>query len=114
MSLHARTCRLLLSPSPAYADSSQPRQLFLLGVALEAAEVEEDAGLVADDLSVVTRRDGDHVAGPRFALGAVVHDNAHATREHVAEMRRLARVGPRDWIDVLGPPPAGLELDPTN
>jgi hypothetical protein len=33
------------------------RPLLRLGVGLEAGEIDEDAGLVADDLGVMTRRD---------------------------------------------------------
>src|SRR5205823_2795700 len=32
----------------------------------------------------------------------------------ILEMRRLATVRPSDWFHVIGPPPAGLEDEPTD
>ena len=56
---------------------------------------------IADDLGVVAPRQREDIAGAALDLGAVVHVHAHAAREHVAEMRDLARVRPRDRLDVL-------------
>jgi hypothetical protein len=57
-----------------------------LGVLAELAEVERDARLVADDLRVVTRRRREDIARADLRLSAVVHDDLHPARDHVAEM----------------------------
>src|SRR5918998_1463398 len=85
-----------------------------LRVVPELAEVDHHTGLVADHLGVVAWRDRDDVAGADLTLGAVVHPHAHPARDHIAEVRHLARVRARDRLDVLGPPPARLERPPSN
>src|SRR5215204_3987646 len=93
----------------AFPFGRRSEELSALRVVAELAEVDEDARLVADDLRVVPGRDRHDVAGPAFALGAVVHDHLHPPGHAVAEVGDLARVGPGDRLDVLGPPPARLE-----
>src|SRR5213076_1582197 len=61
------------------------------------------------DLGVVAAWDGHHVAGANLELRAIIHVDLHSPRDDVAEVRHLARVGPGDRLDVLGPLPAGLE-----
>ena len=49
---------------------------------------------------------------PVLRLGAVVHADVHATRDHVAGVHDLAALGARDRLHVLRPPPARLEHRP--
>jgi hypothetical protein len=62
----------------------------------------------------VARRDGEHVTGADFGLGAVVHVDLHVARHAVAEVRDLAGVGSGDRLDVVGPPPARLKDGPAD
>src|SRR5204863_8045894 len=80
-----------------------------LCVALEASEVEQHAGFVADDPRVVSGWHVECVAGPELALGAVVHPQCHAALQDVADVLDLTGVGPGDRLDVLRPAPARLE-----
>src|SRR5688572_20206250 len=83
-----------------------------LRVLADLTEVDPDAGLVADDLGVVPRRDRGGLARPDLLLGAVVHVDLHPSGEAVAQMRYLARVGAGDRLEVDGPLPARLENSP--
>src|SRR5437763_16557331 len=47
-------------------------------------------------------------------LGSIVHSNCQTSAHVVLEMRRLATVGPSDGLHVIGPPPTGLEDEPTD
>lgn len=51
----------------------------------------------------------ERLARSDLELGAVVHPHGHPSFEHVADVLHLARVGPGERLDVLRPPPAGLE-----
>ena len=58
------------------------------------------------------RRDrGDHVrvTGTKLLLGAVVHPDVQPARYVVAGVQHLAAIRTRYGLDVLRPPPAGLE-----
>jgi hypothetical protein len=89
------------------SDSSFP------GVALRlAGEVHPYVGLFSHDPSVVPRADHVDVARSYLLLGAVVVDEVHPTRNHVARVQNLAGVGPHDGLDVLRPTPLGLEGEP--
>src|SRR5258708_36491924 len=85
-----------------------------LRVALQAAEVEDQAGLVADDPRVVARRHVKGVAGSELLLGAVVHLQRHATLQDVADVLDLTRVGSGDRLDVLRPAPSRLKRSPSD
>ena len=61
-----------------------------LGVTLKAPEVQQHAGLIADDTSVVAGRNVEGVAPAELALGAVIHLQRHAALEHVADVLDLA------------------------
>src|SRR5579884_2597001 len=80
-----------------------------LGVVGEALPVDDHHGLVTDHPGVVSRRGDHHVAGPELVLGAIVHADAHASRDDVARVRALAALGLGDRLDVLRPAPARLE-----
>src|SRR5205807_288552 len=95
--------------SRTWRSRNRPPALASLGVALQAAEVEQDATLVADDPRVVSGRHVKDVSGAELALAAVVHPQRHLAGQDVAEMLDLARVGAGDRLHVLGPPPARLE-----
>src|SRR5205823_3326449 len=79
------------------------------GVVRDVSEVDEDAGVVADNLRIVSRRDVDEFAGTDLSLASVVHHDLHPARDAVAEVMGLTRVGAGDRLDVLGPLPARLE-----
>jgi hypothetical protein len=79
-----------------------------------ARKVEYDAGLLSDGPAVVSGRDRDHVAGTDLELGAVVHMDHLAAREHVSEVSGLAAVGPGNRSYMLRPTPTGFERNPTN
>src|SRR6266536_2935666 len=85
-----------------------------LRVSLQAPEVQQDARLVADDPRVVPRRHVEGLARSELTLGPVVHTKRHTPFEHVADVLNLARVGPGDRLDVLRPPPPGLERAAAN
>src|SRR5215207_1032712 len=74
-----------------------------------AAEVDGDAGLVADRPGVVPRSDRRDVTGPDVGLGAVAHRDVHPAGDDVHQVRRLAAVGAGDRLDVVRPSPARLE-----
>src|SRR5690606_21215459 len=71
--------------------------------------VDDHGGLVADHPAVVARAQAGDVTGAGLHLGAVVHQDAEAAAHVVLEVRCLAALGPGDGLDVVGPPPAGLE-----
>src|SRR5215204_5523655 len=72
-------------------------------------EVQDDARLVPNGPSVVSRRDHHRIVGAKLLLCAVVHYNLHPPRDHVPYVRHLATVGPCDRLDGLRPPPSWLE-----
>src|SRR5690242_2431118 len=57
-----------------------------LGVLLDLSEVDQHAGLIADHLGVVARRDRHDLARRDLLLGAVVHRDAHPAAEAVSEV----------------------------
>jgi hypothetical protein len=98
------------SAAPFRACVEQPRTRVLsLGVLGIAAEVNRHAGLVAHDPCIVTRLDRGNIAGADLALLSTARLYPHAARQAIQQMRRLAAVGPCNRLDVLRPPPAGLE-----
>ena len=106
------TLRPAPGPHVARLGSSRPARrpgLLRLGVVLDLAEVDEHAGLVTDDPSVVTRSDVDSIARAALTLAAVIHDDVHAPRYDIAEVSGLASVGAGDRLNVFRPAPTGLE-----
>ena len=82
------------------------------GVVAGAVPVDHDHRLVADYPGVVALGQGGDVAGPRIELRAVGHDHVQHALHVVLEVRRLAQVGARERLDVLGPAPARLQGQP--
>ena len=60
------------------------------GVALQTAEVEQHALLVADDPSVVPRRHVERIARTELALGSIIHPHRHSAFQNVADVLDLA------------------------
>src|SRR5262249_54888015 len=77
--------------------------LSCLCVILHSTEVDELARLVADDPRVVPGRDRYQIARAELDLRPVRHRDDHATRGDVAEVRRLAALGPRGRRKVRRP-----------
>jgi len=96
------------------ASFSLPLRLVRFGVVVDLAEVDEDTRLVTDDPGVVPGSDVNCVTRAAFAFAAVIHQNVHPSRHHIAEVRRLATVGARDRLHVLRPTPTRLEHTTTN
>src|SRR5215210_4661516 len=103
-------------PAPAPAGAGYrvgPRSasggLAALGVLSDVAEVHHDAGLAADDFSVVAGGNCNDLAGTDLCLASIVHEDPHLPGKDVAEVRDLARVRLGDRLHVLRPAPAGLE-----
>src|SRR5512135_3571065 len=71
--------------------------------------VEQDGGLVADDLREVTRLDEQMVAGGRLDRGAIGHDVADAARDDVLAMVERAVLERHPGLDVTLPAPPGSE-----
>src|SRR5262249_37507829 len=109
----ADRCRLGSGAANVHAQLAT-RRLGRRGVALQAAEVEQHAGVLADDPRVVPRRHVEGIAGAELTLAAIVHPQRHAPLEHVADVLDLARLGARDRLHVLRPAPAGLERTPAD
>ena len=84
------------------------------GVVAGAVPVDHDHRLVADHPGVVALGQGGDVAGPRIELRAVGHDHVQHALHVVLEVRRLAQVGARERLDVLGPAPARLQRQPAD
>src|SRR5207248_10636475 len=61
------------------------------------------------DPAVMPRLDLIRLSGSDLRLTAVVAENMKAARQNVADVVRLARVGLRDRLHALGPPPSRLE-----
>jgi hypothetical protein len=61
-----------------------------LGVSLQAAEVEQLAGLLSDDPCIVTRRHVKGIPWPELALGAIVHPQRHLALQDIADVLGLA------------------------
>src|SRR5580704_6368064 len=83
-----------------------------LSVVARAVPVDEHNRFVADHPCIVARGQRGDVAGARVKLAAVRHLDAQHARRVILEVRRLAELGPRDRLDVYGPPPPGLEGQP--
>ena len=84
-----------------------------LGVLTSArSKVHGDAWLVAYGPGVVTWGREKDIAGTNFALGAVIHADAHASRQDVARVRRLTGVGFGQRLDVFRPTPPRLKGAP--
>ena len=83
-----------------------------LRVPAEPAEIEQHARLGALGPGVVPGRHVERLARREGVLGAVVHADGHAARDHVADVRDLAAVGAGQRLDVVGPAPARLERPP--
>src|SRR6476659_7056482 len=81
-----------------------------LGVGGGGAEVDHDAGLVADHPGVMSGFDAGHRVWSELAFAAVVHPHPHPPREHVEVVGGLTAVRTHDRPQVLRPPPSGLEL----
>ncbi len=61
-----------------------------LRVALQSTEVKNHTRFISDDPSVVPGRHVEAVAGPKLALGSIVHFQRHAAFEDVADVLDLA------------------------
>ena len=85
-----------------------------LGVVGRAPPVHDDDRLVADDPGVVALGEGGDVTRDRVELAAVGHLDPEGALDVVLEVRRLAEVGARDRLDVVGPAPAGLQREPAD
>src|SRR5262249_45901853 len=81
----------------------------LLGVRCPAGKVEGDAGLVAQDPRVVTRRAIEEVTGTDLDLAAVIHLDGHSSRNDIAGVMDHAALRADDGLHALGPLPARLE-----
>src|SRR3989304_3585514 len=97
-----QTCALPIfsrdaSPSPSASCRPRARALLLLCVVGGAVEVDQDHGLVADDIGVVPGRQAGHLARADLELLAGVGDDADAAGGVILEVRRLAPLpaGPR-------------------
>src|SRR3984893_16009495 len=106
----------MLASSPAGAQGAPgpppppiTSRLLRLVVVGKADEVNDDARLVALDPCIVARRNRKRFARPHPHGRSVIHHDGHLTRDHVAQMRGLARCGTRDRLHVLRPLPAGFE-----
>lgn len=66
------------------------------------------------DPRVVPRRQRGHVTGPGLDLRPVRHDDVDQAGQLVLLVRRLAQFHPGHRLGVLGPPPVGLNGDPTD
>jgi hypothetical protein len=117
----AATHLLAHHESPAHAQSPRPAPLTEPTFALSGRMRQfAPQGPAAEDgtLSFRVYRDP---AQPDYLLFVehaerlllpVVHDDLDMAGEAVAGVRGFAAVGPRDRLDVLGPPPAGIEDGP--
>ncbi len=70
------------------------------------------ARLVAHSPCVVPRLREKDIARTNFALSAVIHADAHPSRQDVARVRRLTGVGFGQRLDVLRPTPPRLKGAP--
>src|SRR5204862_7931353 len=84
------------------------------GVVGGAVPVNDHCWLVAYHPRVVTAGQRCHVPRLGDELTAVVHPYREPSADVVLEVRRLARVGTRDGLDVVGPAPARLEHQPAD
>src|SRR5664280_2975206 len=81
----------------------------LLCVVRCAVPVDEHDVVVADNPGVVALGQRHHAAGSRLELPAVIHGDVNPTRRLVLKVRSLAPVGAGDRLDVVAPPPPGLQ-----
>src|SRR5215216_1642105 len=85
-----------------------------LGVVRRALELDRHHGLVADHPRVMPGPDAVHLARSDVAFGAVAVADVNTSRDAVADMLDLARVGVGNGLDALRPPPTRLERVPAH
>jgi hypothetical protein len=88
--------------------------LLPLCVGPEPTEVDLNARLIARYLSVVTRRDVEHISSTDLQRGSVIHMDRHGAGDAIAVVVSLAGVGLGDRLHVLRPLPARLEDAPSD
>jgi hypothetical protein len=71
--------------------------------------VKSHAWLITDDPRIVTGRGDERITRPKVTLGAIIHDDVHPARDDESGVSRLAGLGASNRLDIIGPPPAGLE-----
>src|ERR1700733_3601151 len=86
----------------------------VLRVVAGAPPVDDDDGFVADHPGVVAGGQRGYLPGRRIERAAIGQLDPQCACHVVLEMRRLAQVGARDRLDVLGPPPPRLEDEPSD
>jgi hypothetical protein len=84
------------------------------GVLIRAREIQHHARLVPEGPGIVSRRDYHGVVGADLDLRAIIHPDAHPSREHVPYVRNLATLGARDRLYALRPLSARLEDGPAD
>src|SRR5665213_1074166 len=103
------------SPPPPTArndtDRGRPGGGSGLRVVARAVPVDEHNPLVTDDPCVVSRGQRGDIAWMRLEFGAVGHPDVEHTGGVVLEVRGLAQLSAGDRLEVLRPPPAGLQRE---
>src|SRR6516165_4267100 len=88
--------------------------LFLARVIARAHEVQRNIRLVANNPTVVPRRNIEHISGMHFDDTSVIHGRSSHTRNNHADMFHLAALRARGIADVFRPLPARLIAGPAN
>ena len=70
------------------------------------AEIQENAGFVANNPGVVARMDGGDIAWREVQFRPVGHDHMSSAGEHIHKVVNLAQIGAGCWLDIVGPAPA--------
>jgi hypothetical protein len=77
---------------------------------LHAGEVDHDTRLFSDHPAIVTGRSGDHIAGTKVELRAVIHLDSLMAGHNVANVGGLTAGGSGEWLDVFRPTPSRFKV----